>query len=94
MDPARHRVLAGESRVRVLGPWRTDGVPRGVVELAGRVGLHPNPARPHLDQLVDAGLRPATAAVGVGRAVSAAPTRPLGNRPHDWKERTRDLRHR
>ncbi|WP_033295846.1 helix-turn-helix transcriptional regulator [Amycolatopsis jejuensis] len=54
-DPAGPRVL-GESRERVLEVLRAAGVPVGVQDVAGRVGLHPNTARFHLDGLVESGL--------------------------------------
>lgn len=56
VDPQWHRVLSGESRVRVLELLRAHGTPLGIAEIATRVGLHPNTVRLHLDQLVDAGL--------------------------------------
>ena len=56
VDRERHRVLSGQSRVRVLEALRADGTPLGIAEIAARVALHPNTVRLHLDQLVDAGL--------------------------------------
>ena len=56
VDPARHRVLAGVSRVQVLEVLRAQTAPLAVVVVADRVGLHPNTVRLHLDQLVEAGL--------------------------------------
>lgn len=47
--------MLGESRARVLEALQTAGVPLGVAELAGKVGLHPNTARFHLDGLVEQG---------------------------------------
>lgn len=46
----------GESRARVLTVLQGAGAPRGVVEVAERVRLHPNTVRFHLDALVAAGL--------------------------------------
>lgn len=60
VDPERHRVLAGKSRVRVLEALRAEGAPLSVTDIAARVDLHPNTVRLHLGQLVEAGL-----AVGV-----------------------------
>jgi predicted ArsR family transcriptional regulator len=59
----------GRSRSRVLDELRAAAEPIGVVELAGRIGLHPNTARFHLDALVADGLgRRATESLGrVGR---------------------------
>jgi predicted ArsR family transcriptional regulator len=54
-DPPPATAL-GESRSRVLDVLRGADAPFGVRELAGRVGLHPNTARFHLDGLVEAGL--------------------------------------
>lgn len=54
-DPATGPVL-GDSRAQVLSTLQDAGAPIGVVEVAKRVGLHPNTARFHLDGLVDAGL--------------------------------------
>jgi predicted ArsR family transcriptional regulator len=46
----------GESRSRVLDVLRCADAQLGVRDIAGRVGLHPNTARFHLDGLVEAGL--------------------------------------
>lgn len=46
----------GESRARVLATLREAGAPLAAGTVAGRVGLHPNTARFHLDALVEAGL--------------------------------------
>lgn len=54
-DPAARPTL-GESRGRVLDVLRAAGEPVGVLEVAERVGLHPNTTRFHLDGLVDGGL--------------------------------------
>jgi len=56
VDPERHRLLAGESRVQVLELLRAAGEPLGVAHIARQVGLHPNTVRLHLGQLVEAGL--------------------------------------
>jgi predicted ArsR family transcriptional regulator len=56
VDRDRHRVLAGASRVRVLEALRAEGGPLPIAEIAARVDLHPNTARLHLGQLVEAGL--------------------------------------
>lgn len=68
-EQQRHRVLAGMSRSRLLAVLRRAGGPLGVRELAAAVGLHPNTAREHLDQLVEAGLvtRQRAAPAGRGR---------------------------
>jgi predicted ArsR family transcriptional regulator len=65
----RHRVLAGISRSRLLAVLRQAMGPMGIRELADAVDLHPNTAREHLDQLVDAGLvtREHAAPTGRGR---------------------------
>lgn len=55
-EQRRHRVLAGLSRTRLLAVLRQASGPMGVRELADAVDLHPNTAREHLDQLVEAGL--------------------------------------
>jgi predicted ArsR family transcriptional regulator len=55
-DEQRYRVLAGISRSRLLAVLRRSARPMGIRELAAAVDLHPNTAREHLDQLVDAGL--------------------------------------
>ena len=54
-DPPDTAVL-GASRARVLAVLRTAPSKLGVGEVAGRVGLHPNTTRFHLDGLVEAGL--------------------------------------
>ncbi|QTE30974.1 helix-turn-helix transcriptional regulator [Pengzhenrongella sicca] len=56
IDSRTHRVLSGVSRVAVLEALRAGPDPLDVESLAGRVGLHPNTVRSHLDQLVEAGL--------------------------------------
>lgn len=56
VDRERHRVLAGESRVRVLEVLRSERGPVTIAEIAARVDLHPNTVRLHLGQLVEAGL--------------------------------------
>jgi predicted ArsR family transcriptional regulator len=53
-DSADAAVL-GESRSRVLGVLQAARAPLGVDEIAGRVKLHPNTTRFHLDGLVEAG---------------------------------------
>ena len=63
----RHRVLAGFSRSRLLAVLRQSNGPMGVRDLAAAVGLHPNTAREHLDQLVEAGLVTSRAAAPAGR---------------------------
>lgn len=52
----RHRVLAGISRARLLAVLRRASEPMDIRRLADAVELHPNTAREHLDQLVEAGL--------------------------------------
>ena len=52
----RHRALAGISRSRLLWVLGRSARPMRVQELAEAVDLHPNTARQHLDQLVEAGL--------------------------------------
>ena len=56
VDLTRHRVLSGQSRVRVLEVLRGERTPLSVAEIAAQVDLHPNTVRLHLDQLIDAGL--------------------------------------
>jgi predicted ArsR family transcriptional regulator len=68
-DPSSAPVL-GESRSRVLGVLQAARMPLGVDEIAGRVRLHPNTTRFHLDGLVEAGL-----------AVRATEDRELPGRP-------------
>jgi predicted ArsR family transcriptional regulator len=51
----RHRALADPSRARILAELAEDG-PLDARELAGRVGLHVNTVRVHLNALADAGL--------------------------------------
>lgn len=51
----RHRALADPSRARILAELADDG-PLATRELAGRVGLHVNTVRVHLNALVEAGL--------------------------------------
>lgn len=51
----RHRALADPSRNRIYVEILDDG-PLEVLELAARVGLHPNSVRSHLTALQDAGL--------------------------------------
>ncbi len=51
-----HRVLASDSRARLLEVLRAAGEPLSIVELAMRVDLKPVTARFHLDMLVSAGL--------------------------------------
>ncbi len=65
----RHRILAGETRDRILGVLIATGRPIGVREVAIAVRRHPNSTREQLDQLVAAGLvlRSAAAASGRGR---------------------------
>jgi len=53
---SRHRVLATQSRVDLLDALHSAGRPLSVAEAAGAVGLHPNTARVHLEQLVGVGL--------------------------------------
>ncbi len=68
-EQQRHRALSSASRSRLLAVLRATAAPMAVRELADAVDLHPNTAREHLDQLVEAGLvRRATArAAGRGR---------------------------
>lgn len=56
VDRERHRLLSGQSRVRVLEVLRGERTPLSVAELAAQVDLHPNTIRLHLDQLVEADL--------------------------------------
>lgn len=48
--------VLGESRARVLAALQDSAVPLGVADVAGRLGLHANTARFHLDGLVESGL--------------------------------------
>lgn len=69
MPPAnpQWRVLAGRSRSRLLAVLRRSRAPLDVRHLAKAVGLHPNTAREHLRQLIDAGLVVARRASPDGR---------------------------
>lgn len=51
----RPRTRTGASRERVLSVLREAAGPLGVDEIAGRVGLHPNTVRFHLDRLAESG---------------------------------------
>lgn len=51
----RHRALADPSRARILGEL-ADAGPLDARELAGRVGLHVNTVRVHVNALAEAGL--------------------------------------
>lgn len=51
-----HRALASPARVRLLELLREAGAPRGALELAEELGVHPNTVRAGLAILVDAGL--------------------------------------
>lgn len=51
-----HRALASPARVRLLELLRESAEPRGALELAGELGVHPNTVRAGLAILVDAGL--------------------------------------
>lgn len=55
-DQQRHRVLGGASRSRLLTILAESGSWLSVQELAQAARLHPNTAREHVEQLVDAGL--------------------------------------
>jgi predicted ArsR family transcriptional regulator len=55
-DTKLHRALGDPSRVRVVEALRGSKEPLDAVELAGRVGLHPNTVRSHLRVLAEAGL--------------------------------------
>lgn len=56
MDTTRHKALADPSRAQILETLAGAGEPLDAVELAGRVGLHPNTVRWHLGVLAEAGL--------------------------------------
>ena len=66
-EQRQHRVLAGISRSRLLAVLRRSGRPMAIRELAAAVELHPNTAREHLDQLVEAGLATCHRAAPAGR---------------------------
>ena len=66
-DRQRHRALAGVSRSRLLAVLRQANRPMAVRELAAAVDLHPNTAREHLDQMVEAGLVACQTAAPAGR---------------------------
>jgi predicted ArsR family transcriptional regulator len=68
-----HQVLASASRTAVLQVLRDAGGPLGVADVAGRIGLHQNTVRGHLDVLVDAGyaVRRSEAPRGPGRPRTA-----------------------
>jgi predicted ArsR family transcriptional regulator len=55
-DLAGHRALADGSRVRILEELQRAETPLDAAELAGRVGLHHNTVRSHLQLLARAGL--------------------------------------
>ncbi|MBO0688556.1 MAG: helix-turn-helix domain-containing protein [Candidatus Dormibacteraeota bacterium] len=55
-DLAAHRALADSSRVRILEELQRAESPLDAAELAGRVGLHHNTVRSHLQVLSKAGL--------------------------------------
>lgn len=69
IDPRVASALAVPTRARLLTVLRAVDLPRGVVELAETVGLHPNTTRAHLEVLVEAGLveRAAQTPHGPGR---------------------------
>ena len=54
-DHRLHRVLAGDSRARLLGVLRQLGRPATVAELADASGLHVDTVRAHLDMLASVG---------------------------------------
>jgi predicted ArsR family transcriptional regulator len=56
VDPERHRLLAGHSRVQVLEVLRRAPSPLTAPDIAAHIDLHPNTVRLHLAQLVEAGL--------------------------------------
>lgn len=51
-----HRALSDPKRARILRVLRASEEPLDTQEVAGRMGLHPNTVRFHLDQLAEAGL--------------------------------------
>jgi predicted ArsR family transcriptional regulator len=55
-DTKLHRALGDPSRARVVEVLRASAEPLDAVELADRVGLHPNTMRSHLRVLAEAGL--------------------------------------
>lgn len=63
----RHRVLAGASRSRLLATLRQASEPMDIRQLADAVGLHPNTAREHLEQLAAAGMVTTEPVRGGGR---------------------------
>jgi predicted ArsR family transcriptional regulator len=66
-EQRRYRVLAGISRSRLVSVLRQAKRPMGIRELADKVGLHPNTAREHLDQLVATGFVERVRAEPTGR---------------------------
>jgi predicted ArsR family transcriptional regulator len=66
----RHRALADPRRVRIVDELRAAENGLDAVELAARVGLHPNTVRWHLGILADAGI------VGSAPAARTSPGRP------------------
>jgi predicted ArsR family transcriptional regulator len=56
VDTIRHKALAEPSRAHILETLEGAGEPLDAVELARRVGLHPNTVRWHLGVLSEAGL--------------------------------------
>jgi predicted ArsR family transcriptional regulator len=83
IDPRAHRVLAGASRVRVLELLRACEAGATAAEIAGRLALHPNTVRLHLDQLTEAGLvtRAAQPRRGPGRPQFRYSARPAAPAP-------------
>lgn len=54
--PSRRDVLAQPTRARIFGLLAELGGAAGTEELAGRLGLHPNGVRRHLERMASAGL--------------------------------------
>src|SRR5687768_12458577 len=69
--PQPDELLAQPTRRRLYGLLAELGRPAGTDELAGRLGLHPNGVRVHLDRLREGGL------------VERARTRQTRGRPRD-----------
>lgn len=86
----RHRALADPSRARILAELADDG-PLDARELAGRVGLHVNTVRVHLNALAEAGLVDSEPAPSPGRGRPRLLYRPTGAAAEEGGRRYRLL---
>ena len=69
-ERAVRQALAVPTRAAIYRVLRTEGVAHSAREIGGRIGIHANVARAHLDVLVDAGL-----------ATTGSRHNPIGGRP-------------